>query len=253
MNKNLIKLTILLLTSTTAYLHAITRISVDPKEVLTFVKQFLPPNPIIVEAGAYDGADTKLMAQLWPKGIIHSFEPVQENFEKLKTVVQRQKNVYCYPLALSNQNGVATFYVSEFTSQPGIPSASGSLFAPAEHLVHYNQVAFPRQVQVTTTTLDHWAKQYQIPKVDFFWLDMQGHELTALKSGLTLLKKAKLVYMEVELVKLYKDQPLYTEVKKWMEDNGFELIALDFDESCCVGCPGWRIDGNALFKNKFPQ
>ena len=30
----------------------------------TFIQQFLPENPIILEAGAYNGKDTKIMASM---------------------------------------------------------------------------------------------------------------------------------------------------------------------------------------------
>src|SRR2546422_11653416 len=79
---------------------------------LTYIAQFLPPNPIVVEAGAHVGTDTLAMSRRWPDGHIHAFEPVPELFEQLHASVARQRNVTCYPLALSAATGGATMYVS---------------------------------------------------------------------------------------------------------------------------------------------
>src|ERR1700733_5696671 len=54
----------------------------NSKKVLSMAAQYLPSNPIIVEAGAFDGKDTQLMAQFFPQGAIHTFEPDPDNFAK---------------------------------------------------------------------------------------------------------------------------------------------------------------------------
>ena len=51
--------------------------------LLPLISPLLPNNPIVVEAGAFNGADTKEISQFWPQGTIHAFEPVPEIFTKL--------------------------------------------------------------------------------------------------------------------------------------------------------------------------
>jgi hypothetical protein len=53
-----------------------------------YIARFLPPNPIIVEAGAHSGKDTLSMCMLWPSGTIYAFEPIPAIFEQL---VERTK------------------------------------------------------------------------------------------------------------------------------------------------------------------
>src|SRR5207248_1337363 len=148
-------------------LSSIEYLTSDANTVLAFVKQFLPSNPVIVEAGAYDGTDTQKMSRLWPYGIIHAFEPVPENFKKLKHSIRESKNVKCYQLALADKNGFSFFYKSEFLGNPGIPSASGSLLAPKQHLIYDKGVIFPKRIKVPTITLDLWAQAYKVPYIDF--------------------------------------------------------------------------------------
>src|SRR3989304_6137581 len=80
------------------------------------IKQFLPNNAIIVEAGAHIGRDTLKMSLLWPQGTIYAFEPVPELFAQLVERTKEQLNVRCFNIALSTVRGTATLNVSSGAS-----------------------------------------------------------------------------------------------------------------------------------------
>src|SRR5579862_8337847 len=103
-------------------------------EILALAKKYLPDNPVIVEAGAFDGRDTRLLSQMWPTATIHSFEPVPEIYAILQKNTQDLPNVHTYPVGLSDTTGNALFYVSEKPSKPGKPFQAGSLRKPKERL-----------------------------------------------------------------------------------------------------------------------
>ncbi len=201
------------------------------------IKTYLPEHFVVVEAGACNGSDTAEMAKLWPNSKIHAFEPVPALFAQLKNRVKNHKNVACYTSALSNQAGSATFYVSSGTSD-----ASSSLLKPKEHLTVCPTVLFEKEIIVKTIMLDDWAKQHKIEKVDFLWLDMQGSELTMLKAAPKILKTVRVIQMEVSIKELYETVPLYSEVRKWLEQQGFAVVLADIDEA-----RGW---GDVLFVRK---
>lgn len=209
---------------------------------LKFIKKFLPKNPIILEAGAFDGTDTLQMRKLWPDSIIHVFEPVPKIFQKLKEKTKEFKNIFYNMKALSNSNGFAKFHLSEDPTNNQLITPSGSLLPAKEHKKFHNYT-FDNSMLVKTITINSWAKKNKIEKVDLLWLDMQGFELPALKEGLDILKTAKVIYIEVEFVEAYATQPLYQEVKQWLELQNFELIALDTD-------PNKNWCGNAIFIKK---
>jgi FkbM family methyltransferase len=211
-----------------------------PNTVLEIIQKYLPTNPIIVEAGAFDGRETQKMSALWPNGIIHAFEPVPAIFEKLTINTSHLKNVYRYPIALSDQTGTAQLYISEKKDKPGIPTQANSLLKPKERL-SISPLIFPTKIEVPTTTLDDWAHDYHINHVDFLWLDLQGYELNVLKASPKTLKYVKVIYTEVEFIEAYEDQYQYPQVKTWLEDNGFIMIGKDFSDK-----PTWFF-GNALF------
>ena len=229
------------------------QISRDTSEVFLLMKKLLPKDPVILEAGALTGNTAKQMAKLWPDGEIHTFEPIPEHYANLVKNTASFKNIKTYPLALSDKKGSATFFVSQRTNKPGKPSASSSLLSPKEHLNFSKTVVFPKQISVETTSIDLWAQEKMISKIDLMWLDMQGHELTALQYATKILPTVKLIYMEVEFVEAYEGQPLYSNVKTWMALNDFEPIALDFDEEHALlgsAIKKGRWYGNALFAHK---
>ena len=197
-------------------------------EVFQIAARFLSRDPLIVEAGAFNGSDTIRLAKQWPHGKLHSFEPVPELFKKLKQAIASYPNVICYNMALSNQTGMAIFHLSEKLSKPGFSSQAGSLLAPKERLKH-STMQFPRTITVPTITLDDWAKQYEISHIDFLWLDMQGPELSVMKTSKEVMKTVKLIYCEVAYQERYVGQPQVDEVTDWLESQGFELVGQDYE------------------------
>lgn len=211
-----------------------------PHEALQHIKSYLPENPIIVEAGAFDGRETQKMIALWPRGTIHAFEPVPAIFEKLKLNTSHLENVHRYPIALSDRTGTSQLYISEKPEKPGIPAQANSLLKPKERL-SISPLIFPTTIEVPTTTLDDWARDYSIDHVDFLWLDLQGYELNVLKASPKTFAQVKVIYTEVEFIEAYEGQYQYPQVKTWLEDNGFIMIGKDFSDK-----PTWFF-GNVLF------
>jgi 2-O-methyltransferase len=202
-----------------------------------YIKNFLPDNPIIIEAGAHDGTDTVALSKLFPKGQIYAFEPINEIFIELNKKTKNLKNVTCYPLALSNMSGIADIYVSS-----GQSTASSSLLLPKEHLTEHPNVEFSTVVKVPTITLDTWAEETKVTAVDFLWLDMQGFELAALKASPRILSTVRAVYTEVSLKEVYEGCPLYPEVRQWFEEQKFRVIREEL---------AWADMGNVLFARNY--
>ena len=213
-------------------------------KLLNFVKNHIPENPIIVEAGAFNGADTKRLHTCWPAASIHAFEPVPEIFALLEQNTHNLQTIKCYQIALSDKTGHATFHLSENPALPDKPFPAGSLHAPKERLAWSNAV-YKKTITVPTITLDAWAQQHTINHIDFLWLDLQGHALAVLKAAPHILARTKVIYIEVEFIQAYCDTPLYEEVKTWLESHGFTLIAKDFTEQT-----SWFF-GNALFIQNY--
>jgi FkbM family methyltransferase len=199
------------------------------------IEQFLPVGPVIVEAGAHIGVDTREMAKRWRKATIHAFEPVPDVFDRLTEMTKDLPNVKRYRVALGEKADVMEMYVS---GGGDWADASSSLLPPKAHLTEHPHIRFDSVIRVPTMTLDAWAQENGVPAVDFLWLDMQGYELKMLKSAPHTLKTVKVIYTEVCLKELYAGCPLYPEFRTWLEENGFHVKREEL---------AWHDAGNVLF------
>ena len=214
----------------------------SPRDLFPIVSPYLPKNAAILEGGAYNGVHTQMLAELWPEGSVYSFEPVPELSNRVRAATAEYKNVHVFELALSDKVGEAKFYVSEFADKPDFPSESSSLLPPTGHEKIFPNIKFKKEITVKTTTMDSWAQQNGVDRIDFLYLDIQGAELMTVKGSPRLMKTVKVIMTEVESVELYTGQGLYGQLKAWLEQHGFQLIAANFDPT--KGDPGF---GDAIF------
>ncbi len=139
----------------------------EPAET-NLVKKYIKPGMVVVDAGAYIGYFTLLMARLvGPKGEVHAFEPGKENFELLEKNVELNgyKNVICNRVALSNKVGKAKLYLSSDN--------------PQDHRIT-KDVHNQKTEIIRVETLDYYFKN---KKVNFIKMDIQGAEVFALEKA----------------------------------------------------------------------
>lgn len=191
-------------------------IGVIPKEK---IKQYLPKNPVVLEAGAHTGKDTVEMANLWREGKIYAFEPVPELYEKLVKRTKPFKNITCYQMALGTNVGKQEMFFSS-----GASDGSSSLLKPKDNIRFYPDIHFDNGEVVEVTTIDQWAKENQIDRLDFMWLDLQGMELKVLEHGTSVFGGVKAIYSEVSESEGYEGQTKYNMLRAWLKMKGFRVM-----------------------------
>ena len=192
----------------------------------------MPHNPVILEAGGHDGTNTVDLATI-PGAIVHTFEPVPSVYKRLSQRITGLSNVASYNLALGSKPAKQEMYLSG-----GRNDASSSLSKPQDISVFNSDITFHEKVEVTVDTIDAWSIKNNVSRLDFLWLDMQGHELEALKGGQSLLDSVTAIYTEVNLLRVYEGIPLYHEVWEWIREFGFTIDRIDFS---------WPDQGEVLF------
>ncbi|MFT3980985.1 MAG: FkbM family methyltransferase [Ferruginibacter sp.] len=201
-----------------------------------FIHKFLPPNPLIIDCGAHVGTDSIELSRI--KGSrIYAFEAISEVYNKLVENTKGIQNIQCFNLALSNETGSSIMYVSG-----GESDGSSSLLKPKEHLIDHPEVLFKDTLQVSTITLDEWAKSNSIEKIDMLWLDMQGAEQMMLAVSSKILPTVKIIHTEVSTRETYEGVETYQEFKDFLGHKGFEVIA--------EAIPAGYDMGNVLFVRK---
>ena len=206
-------------------------------EIYDWVLKNIPKDATIVEAGTYDGGDTRFFGHYFRKGKIYGFEPVEELYARSITNTSQYKNVFIEKKALGERNEKKSIYVSNVSGQT---SASSSLRAPKQHLTFHENVKFSEKQEVEVVNLDSWCDENKISKLDFMWLDVQGSEYDITKSSPKIISNTKYLYCEVSLMEMYEGTILYDKFKDNMKQIGFDVV---FEELT------WKDMGNVLFEN----
>jgi FkbM family methyltransferase len=197
-----------------------------------YLTQFLPENPVILEAGAHIGRDTIKLLKIWLHARIYAFEPVPELHAQLLEKTKNYAQISCYPYALGTDNGNTQFFFGS-----GRSTAASSLLKPELYTQEHPDVVFA-QITVPVRTLDQWAHEQAISAIDFLWLDMQGSEMAMLQASPHLLRTVRAIHTEVNLTQRYTGVPEYHVYRTWLEQQGFTHIFTDMYKIT------W---GNALF------
>lgn len=189
-----------------------------------FIKNNLGISPIVIEAGAAEGLDTLFFSNTFPMGTIYSFEPIKCMYEMALSRTVYRNNVVLTNAALSNVNQNMTMYVAD---RYGEPWGSHSLLRPKAHLINHPAITFKSEEIVKCIKLDDFVIQNNIPRIDFMWLDMQGHEPEMLASASHSLSMTQYIYTEVSTEELYKGTMLYPDYRNFLISKGFDVLYED--------------------------
>jgi FkbM family methyltransferase len=192
---------------------------------------------VIFDIGSCEGEDSIKYARLYPNSKIYSVEALPKNLELIHKNLSSFSisNVEVIPFALSDKNGISTFHVSSghpeehrLSQNNNSPSSdwdygnkSSSLLAPSQVQSIFPWLKFQGSIDVETTTLKDICLTKRITCIDFIHMDVQGAELLVLQGAGELIKNTKVIWLEVEAISLYQNQPLKEDIEKFMSKNNF--------------------------------
>jgi FkbM family methyltransferase len=137
-------------------------------------RNFLQPGDMAIDVGANIGIYTKLFSDcVGPSGSVHAIEPIPDTFGYLRHNVTKLglKNVYLYPLAATNRNGIARMSVPLWhRGRKNIYEA---------HLDDSGDIS---------TRLSRLDDLFAGMKPSFIKIDVEGHEAEVLEGAVELLR-----------------------------------------------------------------
>lgn len=192
---------------------------------IAWLPQFLPYNPIIVEAGAFLGNETHRQAKQWPKGRIFALEPNPQAFEQLQKKMQEGSvaNVELHNLALNTYNGIA--FLNVCLGMKGDDPAFGYASSLLPLMKEMEVYCKGPQVIVPCTVLDDWCEENQIDHIDLLRLELEGLELHVLQSSPHILQNTKVIYVKTLMHPHRIGMTQYAELKSFLEKANFVLLS----------------------------
>ena len=132
------------------------------------LRQVLFPGAVVVDAGANIGIYSQFLSRhVGATGVVHSFEPSPENFERLRSATRRLSNVRLSQSAVGEHSGNSELYLSDKLN--------------VDHRAYMAGGDSRRTIPIEMVALDDYFKPGE--RVDLIKMDIQGYELHALQGA----------------------------------------------------------------------
>lgn len=135
----------------------------------------------------------------------------------------KSRNIDVFNIAIGNSVGEFDFHLNSYSHVSSFLNISKeNKTYPKDNI---------ETIRVKQDTLDNLSKSLAIKGVTLLKLDVQGFEMEVLKGGAKTIKNhINYIIVEANFVKLYENQPTFTELNRYLNELGFELkTMLDFN------------------------
>ncbi len=199
----------------------------DHINFLKYMKNELNFEPLVCyDIGAAVLHWTRHVEKIWPKTQVILFDA----FEPTEILYKTHK--YHIGLLSDKDNIDIKFYQNDL------------FFGGNSYYKENNNYIFPESNYVIkkSKTLDTIVKENEFPLPDLIKIDVQGAELDVLKGSINTLSNCKYLIVELQDINYNNGAPLAPITIKYLEDNGWQLIASKFSDN--------GPDGDYCFVNK---
>lgn len=133
---------------------------------------------VVLDLGANIGTTSLLFSSLvGNEGKIFSFEPVTNDVLQINKQMNNANNIEIIPKCVSNENGKVEIEISDYCLDSSIARRK------------YTEKYYQLKKEVDCVTLDSFAREKGLDRIDFIKMDIEGAEELALKGGLEMIKK----------------------------------------------------------------
>lgn len=231
---------------------------VDPG-FIALAKRMGISDPIICDIGSRDGSEgIHLLKQLEAREL-HIFEPNPLAASQCKNNLMKlghefKNRVFCNEIALSDRSGQCTFFPVDVEESENKDIGFSSFYRINPRYTKRRKRIVQQEIFVNTITLDSYFADRQSP--DILWIDVEGAELLVLKGATSVLKRVKLIHVEVSFRAMHIGKPLFWSVDSYLQECGLRFVR--FVEASYIKTflyrhrllpnPPWRL--NAVYCNK---
>lgn len=168
---------------------------------------------LIVDIGANIGQSALKFKAVFPQARICCFEPVKGTFEILKRNLNKYNDISCYKIALGScSSNQATIYLTD-------QSNTNSLIPPK---------TFAGTETVDLRTVDSFAFDNQIKRIDLLKIDAEGFDLEVLKGAQNMLSSGQVAFVLTEVTFHPGDSRhvLFDDVRSYLLPMGFSVFGI---------------------------
>jgi FkbM family methyltransferase len=147
------------------------------------LRKILFQGAVVVDVGANIGIYSEFLSRcVGPTGLVHSFEPSADNFERLSAATRELLNVRLTQAVVGERSGECKLYISDKLN--------------VDHRAYKANGDSRRTIPAEMVALDDYFEPGQ--RVDLIKMDIQGYELHALRGAQRLLQENSEIRLLVE-------------------------------------------------------
>jgi FkbM family methyltransferase len=191
---------------------------IQDKAIITLCKKYIKPGSVIVDIGANIGFYSSIFSGLTGiNGKVFSFEPDQNNFQKLRENISQLENCTLVNAAVAQTTGKLNFYISHRLN--------------VDHRTVQPE-KFHTKVEVQSVSLDDYLGVDA--KVNFIKMDIQGAEMDALMGMKNILMNNDLILIS-ELWPYSLKRAGYTVIDMidFLNELNYTIKTINADGSLC--------------------
>ena len=192
------------------------------------------PAPVILDVGANVGQSISRLRRLWPRSVIHAFEPGRRSFHELQRRTAGAERVHLNQTALGACAGSLEFRENSQGDMSSLLNPSKDAWG-----------TIVDRYEVPVTTVDLYRSERSVPPVDILKIDTQGFDLQVLRGARGSLEQGEVRFVLLELIfaDLYQGQARVDEVFRFLMDHHMHLVGI-YDFHFVHELAGWA---DALF------
>jgi FkbM family methyltransferase len=173
--------------------------------------------PVAFDIGANVGQTALMMREVFPRAIIHAFEPSPSTFAQLKVGVSADSNIILNNCGVGAQDGTLEFSENSASDMSSFLPLGSEGWGEVEG-----------KIAVPVVTVDSYCRRNGLSSIDILKIDTQGFDFEVLKGADRMLSNAQigLVFMEVIFAPLYEGLPRFDAIFGFLTDRAYRLVAV---------------------------
>ncbi len=211
--------------------------------------------PVIFDVGANQGQSIVRFKKIFPKSIIHAFEPNTIEFKKLILKFKNDKSIILNNCGVGDKKEIKELLITKVTGNSSFYKLNLDTqwikIRSNETTVSEKKYTSGKQ-RVIIKTLDQYCKEKKIKKINLLKIDTQGYEDKVLSGSKSLLNKNIVQIIETEIMfdDVYKKYLNFIDIEKYLIPNNFRFCGYSKNGSFNNLFEGHTFFADLLYLNK---
>lgn len=201
---------------------------------------------VLLDVGANRGNYGWMVRNTGYENQIISFEPLLAEFNELKRISEKDNNWIVKNFALGNMDGKILFNIAgnSYSSSILEMNESHKLAAPHSVYVGHQEAEIKKLDSIFGELTGNKEKKI------FLKLDVQGYENQVLYGAEKTISEISGIELEMSLIELYKGERLMTEMIKYLDSCGFDLMTVEPEFTDPISSRLLQVNG-IFFRNEI--